>query len=147
MAFSEHLYWRFYLKATRKPSYLTCYVFLFSLSHMTPANPGRINPDCRTGRGNEAELTAETPFLPLAVRAVLIGSTAHDSTFGEAFLSQCRWKKKKKAEEGGGGEKKKKDNPNSSLTSCAEHILLKPAGAAPFSSSGSAGRMVKCTGM
>lgn len=99
-ALSEHLYAEF--------------LFLY----MKLTNAGRINPDFEAGRGTGDELTAETPFFFTSL-AVLIGSTAHDSTFGEAFLSQHRWR----------GEK---DNPNSSLTSCAEHILLKPAGAAPL---------------
>lgn len=53
-------------------------VFFCPQSHEVVANTGRIKTDFDTG---------DTP-LPLAERAVLIGSTAHDSTFSEAFLSQ-----------------------------------------------------------
>lgn len=55
-------------------------VFLFLLSHVDLANTWSIKTD----------FDIRDPFQPLAERAVLIGSTAHDSTFGEAFLSQRR---------------------------------------------------------
>lgn len=74
----------------------------------------KVNPDFEKGRGTEAELTAETFFLPLTGRVVLICSTAHHSTFSIIVRM---------------GEK---DNTNCSPTSCAEHILLKPAGAGPL---------------
>lgn len=67
--------------------------FLFLLSHMKLANAGRINPDFETGRGDRS------PFLlPLAERAVLIGSTAHDSAFRKKlFYHTADWGR------GGGG--------------------------------------------
>lgn len=66
-------------------------LYLISCTAFTQGGTGKIKLDfgkCTGGIG--AELTAETLFLSLKERALLIGSSVHDSTFGKAFLSQHR---------------------------------------------------------